>query len=684
MGISINWLKKYVDFDYSVQKLAEALTMAGIAVEAIKEAEGDQIIELDLTPNRGDCLGVINLAREVAALQGKKVKMPDVSLNENKENVCDYISIDIAVPDLCPRYTARVIKNCEIKDSPEWLRAALSSAGVRPVNNIVDVTNYVMLETNQPLHAFDYDLIPASKKILVRTARKGEKMTTLDGTERELDNSMLVITDGEKPIALAGIMGGENTEIGPNTVTVLLESANFNSICIRKTSRALSLRSDSSARFEKGVDVNGAVYALNRAAALMQELGGGEVVGGVADQYPNLIKPPVIKLRTERVNYVLGGNLSEKEIISYLNGLEFKTEKKGNDYLVTVPTYRPDVLIEEDLIEEVARLHGYENLPSALPEGVCAPGGLDAYQKFQRQLKNLMSEQMSEVVSYSFVNPALADQMLWSGNNPFRKVIALANPLSEDYAVMRTSLVPGLLKNIAGNLSRQIESLAFFEMGAVFSPGSEVLANEVYKIAGAACGQKESNWLADKNEWDFFCLKGLLEGLFKKIGLADYKFSAQAVEGFHTGRTASIQINDVEVGMIGEIHPAVQDNFGIKHKVCAFELDVALLFQYSASKYLKEKITKYPVAERDVAFIVPMPVTAGDILELIPTLGDNLIKEITLFDLFIGNPVPAGKKSVALRLRLWSDEKTLTEQEVKSVMEKVIAEMTNRLGAELR
>ncbi|MDR1616470.1 MAG: phenylalanine--tRNA ligase subunit beta [Syntrophomonadaceae bacterium] len=684
MGVSVNWLKQYVDFDYSAPELAEALTMAGIAAEAVDNAYGDQIIELDLTPNRGDCLGVINLAREVAALLGKTVKLPDVPLKENKEHINDYISIDIAVPDLCPRYTARVIKNCAIKESPGWMQAALSSAGVRPVNNIVDVTNYVMLETNQPLHAFDYDLIPGSKQILVRTAHEGERMVTLDGTERELSDSMLLITDGERPVALAGIMGGVNTEIGPNTVNVLLESANFNNICIRKTSRALSLRSDSSARFEKGVDVNGAVYALNRAAALMQELSGGEVVGGVADLYPGIVKPAVINLRTDRVNYVLGGSLSETEIIACLKGLEFKIEQNGSDYLVTVPTYRPDLLIEEDLIEEVARLHGYENLPSALPEGVCAPGGLDAYQKFQRQLKNLMSGQMSEVVNYSFVNPALADQMLWSENNPLREVIALANPLSEDYAVMRTSLVPGLLKNIAGNLSRQIENLSFFEMGAVFEPGLGTLAEEVYKMVGAVCGQRESNWRPDKSELDFFHLKGLLEGMFRKIGLTDCRFSAKTAEGFHPGRTASIQVNNVEIGVIGEIHPVVQDNFGIKHKVCVFELDVALLFQYSASKYLKEKITKYPVVERDIAFILPMSVAAGDVLELIPLLGGKLIKEVTLFDVFTGNPVPEGRKSVALRLKLWSDEKTLTEQEVKSVMEQVIAEMANRLGAELR
>ncbi|MGB4302342.1 MAG: phenylalanine--tRNA ligase subunit beta, partial [Syntrophomonadaceae bacterium] len=384
MGVSTNWLKKYVDYKWSAEELAEALTMAGIAIEGIDDVDGDKVLDLDLTPNRGDCLGMINLAREVAALTGAQVNIPEIKIEESPEHISSYVDVEIDDPDLCRRYAARVVTNVKIGTSPAWMQDALMHSGIRPINNVVDVTNYVMLETNQPLHAFDYRLLAEDKRIVVRRANSGEKFTTLDGVERILEDSMLVITDGKKPVALAGIMGGQNTEINDNTTTVLLESANFDPVNTRRTSHKLALRSDSSMRFEKGVDINGAVFAINRAAQLIQELAGGQVVAGVCDVYPKPFSPLTIKLRPQRVNELLGTDLTPEQVIAYLQRLSFTVKQSKSKGLleVVVPTYRPDLQIEEDLIEEVARLHGYNLIPSQMPSGASS-GGLTPYQKFQ-------------------------------------------------------------------------------------------------------------------------------------------------------------------------------------------------------------------------------------------------------------------------------------------------------------
>jgi phenylalanyl-tRNA synthetase beta subunit (EC 6.1.1.20) len=391
MSVPIKWLKEYIKIDWNPEELAHRLTMAGIAVDPVGDDEDDAVLELDLTPNRGDCLGLINMAREVSALSGNPVIIPKVSLKENNEKVEDYITVEIAEPDLCRRYAARVIKNCRVAPSPEWMQDRLAGAGIRPINNIVDVTNYVMLESNQPLHAFDYRLLGEDHRILVRCAQPGETITTLDGVERALDEEMLLITDGTRGVALAGVMGGENTEINDDTTDVLLESAWFLGTNIRKTGRKLALRSDSSMRFEKGTDIEGVIYAVNRAAALIQELAGGQVLKGVFDNYPRPWKADEIILRSERVNYVLGTRISIEEIGDCLKRLGLRFTKNRGQFKVYAPSYRPDLMIEADLIEEVARLYGYDRIPPRLPEGDSSPGGLDKGQKYRTTVKELMS-----------------------------------------------------------------------------------------------------------------------------------------------------------------------------------------------------------------------------------------------------------------------------------------------------
>ena len=684
MGVSINWLKKYVDIDWEAELLAHKLTMAGVAIEGIEKDGEDSILELDLTPNRGDCLGMINLAREVSALNGNEIRIPETSIKENGEDINDYLSIDIDSPELCPRYAARLIKNVKIESSPQWMQEALMRSGVRPINNIVDVTNYVMLESNQPLHAFDYDLLGAEKQIVVRTAMDGEKFTTLDEVERTLDDEMLMITDGERAIALAGVMGGLNTEINDNTVNILLESANFLAANIRKTSRKLGLRSDASVRFEKGADIDGVIYAVNRASSLIQDLTGAEVVSGICDAYPQPQKLRRIQVRPGRVNYLLGTDLSAAEIRKHLAQLKFNIEENEGGFLLDIPNYRPDIEIEADLIEEVARYYGYDNIPAALPCGDTSRGGLDTYQKFRNLLTNNMARTLNEVINYSFINPQFLDMLLLPEDSQIRKVVKVANPLSQEQGVMRTILLPGLLENISRNLARKNKNLAFFELGSVFCPRDEGLPEERLKLGAVVCGSSEENWLKKKMDMDFFFLKGILEKMLKELEIQDCRFQAGQNAPFHPGRTALLLCDGIEIGILGEIHPLVLQNFDIKERTCAFELDVESLFKLAGSKNMKKEIAKYPAVERDIAILLEEGISSAQALSVIEETETDLLQDIIVFDIYSGKQVPAGYKSIAFRLILQSRGRTLTENDVNTVVQEILERLENKLGASLR
>ncbi|MBO8158607.1 phenylalanine--tRNA ligase subunit beta [Thermosyntropha sp.] len=683
MGVSVKWLKYYVDFEMSAEELAYKLTMAGIAVEGIEKKEDDWILELDLTPNRGDCLGMINLAREVAALTGNELKIPEVFIKENEEDIKDYIKVNILEPELCPRYAARVIKNVKIKPSPEWMQEILIKSGIRPINNVVDITNYVLLETNQPLHAFDYDLLE-SKEINVRRARNGEKIVTLDEVERELDENMLLICDGEQGVALAGIMGGQNTEINENTTMVMLESANFAGANIRKTSRKLALRSDSSVRFEKGADPNGVIYAINRAAYLIQELAGGEVVGGIVDVYPSPVENKKIKLRTDRVNYLLGTELTPDEVKEYISRLGFKIEDVEAGFIVEVPTYRPDISVEVDLIEEIARLYGYDKIPAGLPSGNTTLGGLNPYQAFRENVRTIMAESLYEVVNYSFISPAYFDRLMLSEDSIYRRTVKVANPLSEEQSVMRTLLLPGLLENLSRNFARKNSNLAFFEIGAVFYPTESGLPEEKLKLGAAVSGSSEINWLKHKLAMDFFFLKGIVEDMLRRLGINDYEFRRTAHPSFHPGRTAAVYCSGEEIGIIGEIHPEVGANFDLRDRVCAFEFDLDKLFALSGRKMMMESITKYPAVERDIAVLLKSDITAGQAVQVIKESDDTILKEVVVFDLYTGEQVKEGYKSMAFRLKFQSNERTLTENEVNEKVNLILSNLEKKLGAVLR
>lgn len=683
MGVSINWLKDYVDFDWTGEEIARRLTMAGIAIEGVEKNNDDSLLELDLTPNRGDCLGMINLAREIGALNGNEIKLPAIHINESPERTSDYITVEIAAPELCPRYTARLIKNVKIQPSPDWMQSRLLGAGIRPINNVVDVTNYVMLECNQPLHAFDYDLLSDAKKIIVRQAEKDEKITTLDDVERELDPQMLLITDNGRPVAVAGIMGGQNTEINDRTVNVLLESACFKGTNIRKTSHKLALRSDSAIRFEKGTDVNGVIYAVNRAAALIQKLGGAEVAGGIADCYPRPIPFREIILRPARINYLLGTSLSAAQIKEYIQRLRFAAQDQDDNLIVTIPSYRPDIEMEVDLIEEVARLHGYDNIPSTLPRGT-TNGGLTRYQKFRDQIKAIMAANFYEIINYSFISPRSLDMLQVPADSELRNVIKIANPLSEEQSVMRTLLLPGLLDTVSRNLARKNGSLAFFEMGSVFYPQMDELPCEVVKLGLVTAGKLETNWLKQEPDMDFYYLKGIIENLLYKLGITGIEWVESREPGYHPGRTAAIRYQGKTIGVLGEIHPLVRQNFDIKPRICASEIDVKILYGLSRPRVMMEQITRFPSVERDLAIILDVKVKADEVLQVIKSNGSELLQNIALFDIYSGEQVPPGCKSMAFRLTFQSGERTLTEAEVNIIMDEIRSSLSAQLKATLR
>ncbi|MGE5371919.1 MAG: phenylalanine--tRNA ligase subunit beta [Solirubrobacterales bacterium] len=684
MKISLEWLKDYVDLNLPAEDLAHKLTMAGITVDTIETVNGDKILELDLTPNRGDCLGMINVAREISAVTGLPLHYPPAKPDENDEKVDDYIKVSIEDVSLCSRYTARVIKNIRIAPSPAWMQERLEKAGVRPINNIVDITNYVMLEMNQPLHAFDYDRI-RGQEIIVRPARNGEILVTLDDIERELTPDMLVIADAEGAIGLAGVMGGGNSEINDETITVLLESANFSPVSIRKTAKKLGMRTDASARFERGVDPDGAAKAANRAVKLIEILGAGEVVGGVCDAYPEPQPDRRITLRIDRVNAVLGTDLSYNEIKCHLQRLQFPFERAGKVLTVTVPKYRPDLAIEEDLIEEVARLYGYDNIPSTTGNTETTIGRLTPYQKFQTRLTDLAALRLRQVLTYSFINPRWLDTLRIPEGHALRNTLQLVNPLSEEQGIMRTTIIPGLLEVAARNVARRNEDLALFELGAVFLPTGAVLPDEVLTLSGLVTGKVQAGWHGEAREMDFYYLKGILESIFKVLRTPSVSF-VQDNPGhtYHPGRTARIESGGKVLGWIGEIHPQVLSAVDLKRRAYGFEINADMLMTLVPESFHVSEFSKYPVVFRDLALVVNENVAAGDLIQTLYEAGGELLKRVELFDVYRSAQLGENMKSLAFAFSFQSVEGTLQDETIAGLMQKMETAAAAKHGAKLR
>jgi phenylalanyl-tRNA synthetase beta chain len=642
----------------------------------------DAILELGLTPNRSDCLSMLGVAYEVAAILNREVKLPDVNMEAGKEKASDYITINVEAKEDSPLYGAKVIKNVKIGPSPIWMQNALIAAGIRPHNNVVDITNYILLEYGQPLHAFDYDRL-GSKEILVRRAKDGEKFVTLDDAERTLSSSQLVITNGEEPVALAGVMGGANSEVHNNTTTVLLESAYFTGAIVRRASKDHGLRSEASTRYEKGVDPERVLKAGERAAELMAKYAGGKVLEGTVLFDELTIEPAVVEITLEKINASLGTSISVEEVKEIFRRLQFEVSVDGTTFTVTAPTRRGDISIQEDLLEEVARLYGYDNLPLTLPKGESTPGGLNEYQLKRRRVRRyLEGAGLLQAVTYSLTNDEKATKYALDMKEPVR----LLMPMSEERSNLRLSITPQLLDVIAYNKARQNDSLAFYEVGSVFLKESdEELPAEEEHIAGALTGLWHTHaWQGEKKAVDFYVAKGILEGLFDELGVMEtVSFRQAAAGGLHPGRTAEILLDGEVIGFVGAIHPEVEKELDL-NETYVFELKAKPVFHYDKPALSYSPIPRHPSITRDIALVVDTEVKAGELKSVIQQAGGKLLKEVSVFDLYEGEHMETGKKSIAFSLKYFDPAKTLTDEEVVKVHDGVLAAVKEKAGAELR
>ncbi|MBE4908212.1 phenylalanine--tRNA ligase subunit beta [Bacillus luteolus] len=642
----------------------------------------DQILELGLTPNRADCLNMLGVAYEVAAILGRDVKFPSIELSTNSEQTSSYVSLSVEASEDNPLYVARIVKNVKIGPSPLWLQTRLMSAGIRPHNNVVDITNYVLLEYGQPLHAFDYDRL-GSTEILVRRAFDGEKITTLDDAQRTLTSDHLVITNGKEPVALAGVMGGANSEVRSDTTTVLIESAYFTGATIRKASKDHGLRSEASTRYEKGIDPTRTREAADRAAALMAELAGAEVVGGVVEVDTLSTDATVVSVTLNRINNVLGTSISKDIVSQIFTNLKFDFQEDNETFTVKVPSRRGDITIEEDLIEEVARLYGYDEVPTTLPVGESTPGRLTEYQQKRRLVRRyLEGAGLYQAVTYSLTSETKVNQFALEATTPIR----LAMPMSEERSLLRLSIVPHLLEVIGHNVARQIDSVAIYETGSVFLSTSEnELPVEKEHLAGAVTGLWQAHlWQGEKKAADFYVVKGVLDGLFQLLGLeSQIEYHQTAIDGLHPGRTAIVNLDGKSIGFIGQVHPTVQKELDL-NETYVFELSLKSLLEAEVEAITYTSIPRYPSMTRDIALVVDKKVAAGDIQKVIAETGGKLVKDVSIFDLYEGDKMEPGKKSVAFSLRYFDPERTLTDEEVTKTHNKVLKAVEEKFAATLR
>ncbi len=643
----------------------------------------DTVFELEITPNRPDCLSLIGVAREIRAETGNPLKLPQVDVNENETDVRETTSVTIEAPDLCPRYAARVIRGVKIGQAPLWLQQRLESVGIGVINNIVDITNFVLMEYGQPLHAFDYHKL-TENRIVVRRAIAGEKLTTLDEIERELTPEMLVIADAEKPVALAGVMGGYDSEITEATCDVLLESAYFNPSSIRATAKALGMSTEASYRFERGADPGSVLAALDRAAELITELAGGTICKGVVDVYPGEQPLTEIQLRPKRVNFVLGTEVEPATMQEILTRLGFSVETARSVYSVTVPSFRSDVTREIDLIEEIARVYGYDNIPTALPKGDIPVPAPDPKVEVRKRIKQfLLAAGMMEVVNYSFSDPNSFDKIRFAVDNPLRNAIPLQNPLSPEMSVLRTTVLPGLLENAQRNRNHQIDTIALFEIGSVFIHSDE--QKEPERVSGVLAGQVgEGVYSNPYRQPDFYDIKGLAEGVLEVCGIADYKLQKTGAPTFHPGRNAAVMLGDRQIGIFGEAHPEVLENYDLPYKAYLFDFDMEALVDAAIFAKRFEPISVYPKVERDLAIVVDKEILSDMPTELIYKTGGELIESVRLFDVYEGEQVPEGKKSLAYAIIYHSATETLTDKAVNALHDKIVKRLNQELGAELR
>ncbi|MBS6922173.1 MAG: phenylalanine--tRNA ligase subunit beta [Lachnospiraceae bacterium] len=635
----------------------------------------DAVFEYEVTSNRVDCFSVIGIAREAAATFGKSFYPPIVPETGNDEDASDYIKVEVRNQELCSRYCARVAKNIKIGPSPEWMQRRLASVGIRPINNLVDITNYVMEEYGQPMHAYDLDTI-AGHQIIVRNAEDGETFTTLDGQERQLDRDVLMICDGEKSIGIAGIMGGENSMITDHVHTVLFEAACFDGTNIRKSSKRVGLRTDASGKFEKGLDPNNAKAAIDRACQLLEEMGAGEVVGGIVDVYSKVKEPVRVPFDENAVNQLLGTDISKEDMIAYLEKVELAYDEATNE--IVAPTFRQDIFRLADLAEEVARFYGYDNIPTTLPRGEATIGKLSFKQRIEAAARNIAEFcGFSQGMSYSFESPKVFDKLLLPEDAPERQAIEISNPLGEDYSIMRTISLNGMLTSLATNFNRRNKDVRLYELGNIYLPKTLPLTELPEERMQFTLGMY--------GEGDFFSMKGVVEEFFEKIGMHKKEvYDPNAGKPFlHPGRQANIFYDGTVVGYLGEVHPAVAENYGIGGRAYVAVLDMPEIIVRATFDRKYTGIAKFPAVTRDISMVVPKEILVGQIEEMIEQRGGSILESYHLFDLYEGAQIKEGHKSVAYSIVFRAKDRTLEDADVTKAMKKILNGLES-MGIELR
>ena len=638
----------------------------------------DTVVEFEITPNRPDCLSVIGLAREASATFDEPWKLHEPEVKTAGGDINDHAKITIDDPALCPRYTARLVKNVKIKPSPLWMRERIRAAGMRPINNIVDITNYVMLEYGQPMHAFDFSCVDGGH-IVVRTARDGESIQTLDGKDHALTGSMLCICDEHKPVCVAGVMGGANSEIVGDTAMVLFESANFNGVSVRRTATALGMRTDASGRFEKGLDVMNTLAAVNRACELVAELGAGEVVDGVIDVFPNPPQPTVIRMDPNAVNAFLGTDIDAVEQYQLLERVDIRTPEKdfpNGPADVIVPSWRGDVQALCDLAEEVARFHGYNEIPNTLTKGETTRGGFTDVQRFERALGGTCRALgYDEIITYSFISPSYYDKIRMGENDPRRKSLKILNPLGEDTSIMRTTILPSMLEIVTRNYNYRNKAVRLYELGKIYLPRADGLADEPKVLSLGAYGDGV----------DFFSFKGAVEAITREAKIADVRYEACASNtAYHPGRCAQVYAGDRLLGVFGQVHPLVALGYGVETEIYAAELSFEALYDTRGGKPEYQPLPKFPAATRDIAVVCAESVTVGALESCIRAAAGELLREIALFDIYRGPGIAPGSKSVAFSLALRADDRNLTGEEADATMKSIVDALSAKLDAHLR
>ena len=633
----------------------------------------DTVFEYEITNNRVDCYSIIGIAREAAATFRKPFTPPVVTETGNAEDINDYVKVDVEATDLCSRYTARLVKNIKLAPSPKWMQRRLASAGIRPINNIVDITNYVMEEYGQPMHAYDYDTL-AGGKIVVRRAKDGEKFMTLDGQERTLDSDMLMICDGEKAVGLAGIMGGENSKITDDVKTMLFEAATFDGTNIRKATKRLGLRTDASGKFEKGLDPENALAAMNRACQLIEELGAGEIVGGVVDVYPNKKERVRVPFEPERINALLGTNVSVEEMLGYFKMLELDYDEAKQELII--PTFRQDLLRTADIAEEVARFFGYANIPTTLPHGASTMGKIS----FKQRVEDVAGEiaqfcGFSQAMTYSFESPKVFDKLKLAADAEERKTVVISNPLGEDFSIMRTLPLNGMLNSLATNYNRRNKDVKLYELAKVYVPvEGEDLPDERVQFT-----------LGFYGDGDFFTMKGVVEEFLEKIGMsARPEYDPEAGKTFlHPGRQAEILYKDTVIGYLGEVHPDVADTYGLGERTYIAVLDLPEILPFASFDRKYEGIAKFPAVTRDISMVMPKTVLVGEVEKIIEKRGGKLLEKYNLFDIYEGAQIKEGFKSVAYTISFRAKDRTLEDKDIQPIMEKILGDLSC-MGIELR